>query len=49
MNKRKLHIRITNETQVIYSMYTFINPAKQWTSIPRGTMPLFNLSRTNSS
>lgn len=31
------------------NMHTFIKPAKLWTSIPRGTTPLFSWSRTYSS
>lgn len=31
------------------NMFTFIKPAKQWTSIPCGTTPLFNWSWTHSS
>ena len=30
-------------------MHTFIKPAKQWTSIPRGTTPLFSWFLTYAS
>lgn len=34
---------------MIERRFTLIRPAKQWTSMPSGTIPLFNWSLTNSS
>lgn len=41
--------RLTNIVCVNIWYHTFIKPAKQWTSIPRGTTPLFSWSLTYSS
>jgi len=35
--------------RIIRKKLTLIRPAKQWTSMPSGTIPLFNWSLTNSS